>query len=232
MRIIFGIFLILTQVMAFSQNDTTKNDWPNLQKYAMENKNLTSKQPNSKRVVLMGDSITEFWQPSYPDFYTQNGFINRGISGQTTPQMLLRFRSDVIELQPEAVVILAGINDIAENTGPISLEATMGNIISMVELAKANNIKVVLCSVLPANVFWWNANILPADKVIALNNLIKGYAKKNSITYIDYYSPMVDSQKGLDKKWADDGVHPNAAGYKLMEPLLIKAVGNAVKKGN
>jgi lysophospholipase L1-like esterase len=229
MKIILGFLLILSPILIHGQNETTKNDWPNLKKYAMENTALSLQQNVKRRIVLMGDSITEFWQPSYPGFYSQNGFINRGISGQTTPQMVLRFRQDVINLKPDAVIILAGINDIAENTGPISLEESLGNIISMAELAKANAIKVVLCSVLPANRFWWNANILPAEKVVALNEMIKAYAKKNNITYIDYYSPMVDNQKGLDKKWADDGVHPNAAGYKLMEPLLVTAVEKALK---
>ena len=222
MKKIFVFLLILCQTLTYSQNEQPKNDWPNLLKYAQANKNM---KPNeSRRIVLMGDSITEFWQPSYPEFYVQNGFVNRGISGQTTPQMLLRFREDVINLKPDGVVILAGINDIAENTGPITLEQTLGNIISMVELAKANKIKVVLCSVLPANTFWWNKALLPGDKVIALNILIKSYAAKNNLTYIDYYSQMVDDQKGLDKKWGDDGVHPNATGYKLMEALLLKAV--------
>lgn len=228
-RISLFLFL-LVQTLFYSQNEQPQGDWPNLKKYAEANKSIAAKQVNSKRIVLMGDSITEFWQPSYPNFYADNGLINRGISGQTTPQMLLRFRTDVINLKPDAVVILAGINDIAENTGPITLEESLGNIISMVELAKANNIKVVLCSVLPANTFWWNAKIKPADKVIALNTMIKAYAEKNKITYIDYYSPTVNNEKGLDKKWGDDGVHPNANGYKLMEPLLIKAVSETLKK--
>jgi len=230
MKRISLFLLLLAQTIIHSQNEQPQGDWPNLKKYAEANKAIATKQPGSKRVILMGDSITEFWQPSYPNFYTDNGFINRGISGQTTPQMLLRFRTDVINLKPDAVVILAGINDIAENTGPITLEETLGNIISMVELAKANTIKVILCSVLPANTFWWNDKIKPADKVIALNKMIKAYADKNKITYIDYYSPTVNAEKGLDKKWGDDGVHPNAIGYKLMEPLLVKATLEALKK--
>ncbi|MGC4039954.1 MAG: SGNH/GDSL hydrolase family protein [Flavobacterium sp.] len=229
MRVIAAFFLLMLQLV-YSQNDKAKSDWPNLQKYAEENKTLMDKQPNTKRVVLMGDSITEFWKPTDAAFFSQTGYIDRGISGQTTPQMLLRFRQDVIDIKADAVVILAGINDIAENTGPIALEDVMGNIISMAELAKANKIKVVLCSVLPANKFWWNHEILPADKVIALNFMIKDYAKKNNITYIEYYSPMVDPEKGLDKKWADDGVHPNLNGYRLMEPLLVKAVEETLKK--
>jgi len=150
----------------------------------------------------MGDSITEFWKVNDGAFFNSNPFIDRGISGQTTPQMVLRFRQDVIDLKPSVVVILAGINDIAENTGPITLDQIMGNIISMVELAKANNIKVVLCSVLPANQFNWNPKIKPAEKVIALNEMIQNYATKNNITYVDYYTAMVDDQKGLQKNTA------------------------------
>lgn len=230
MKTILGFLLVIMPLTTYAQNETTKTDWPNLKKYTLENNNLPFKQPKTKRIVLIGDSITEFWKPTDTGFFVQTGYIDRGISGQTTPQMLLRFRQDVIQVKADVVVILGGINDIAENTGPIALKDVMGNIISMAELAKANKIKVILCSVLPANKFWWNTEILPADKVIALNVMIKDYAKKNNITYIDYYSPMVDDQKGLDKKWADDGVHPNLNGYRTMEPLLEKAVAEAMKK--
>lgn len=198
-------------------------DWANLKKYATENKQLMQLQ-NTNPIVLMGDSITEFWKVNDADFLTSNNLINRGISGQTTPQMLLRFRQDVIDLKPSKVVILAGINDIAENTGPISLETVFGNILSMVELAKTNNIKVVLCSVLPSNKFNWNPKIEPADKIIALNRLIKDYALKNKISFVDYYSSMVNANKGLDIKFSEDGVHPNFNGYKLMESLLLKVL--------
>ena len=197
------------------------NDWANLNKYASENQSLT---PTAKSVVFMGDSITEFWKVNDTTFFTENPFIDRGISGQTTPQMLLRFRQDVINLKPETVVILAGINDIAENTGPITIDQIMGNIISMVELAKANKIKVVLCSVLPANNFYWNPKLKPANKVIELNLLLKNYAKANKISYVDYYNAMVDNEKGLLKKYGEDGVHPNLEGYKVMETLLLKSL--------
>lgn len=229
MKKIFGLFILLINVTAYSQKDDAKSDWANLKKYDDENKKLQTSQSMSP-VILMGDSITEFWKPIDESFFIKTGYINRGISGQTTSQMLLRFRQDVIQLKASVVVILAGTNDIAENTGPIALEAIMNNIISMVELAKANKIKVVLCSVLPANKFWWNSEMQPADKLIELNTLIKDYAENNKITYVDYYSPMVDDEKGLDKKWADDGVHPNLAGYQLMEPLLEKGIAEALKK--
>lgn len=232
MKKFFSIFILITPTLVFSQTDKAPMDWPALGRYQTENGilNLQGRSANSKRVVLMGDSITEFWKPTDEGFFTGKDYHDRGISGQTTSQMLLRFRQDVIQLKPHAVVILAGTNDIAENTGPIPLNGIMDNIISMVELAKANKIKVVLCSVLPANSFWWNPEMRPADKLIALNDLIKDYAKKNKITYVDYYAPMVDNQKGLDKKWADDGVHPNLAGYQLMEPLLEKGITEALKK--
>lgn len=191
-------------------------DWPNLNKYAKENSLVTT----TKSVVFMGDSITEFWKLNDEGFFTANPYIDRGISGQTTPQMLLRFRQDVIELKPSVVVILAGINDIAENTGPISIDAIMGNIISMVELSNANKIKVVLCTLLPANHFGWNPKLEPADKVIALNQLIIEYANKHKINCVDYYTALVDDVKGLPKKYSADGVHPNLEGYKLMESLV------------
>ena len=198
-------------------------DWANLKKYTAENKQIMQWQ-NATPIVLMGDSITEFWKVNDETFFTLNNLINRGISGQTTPQMLLRFRQDVIDLKPSKVVILAGINDIAENTGPISLETVFGNIVSMVELAKANNIKVVLCSVLPSNKLNWNPKIEPADKVIELNKMIETYAFKNKISFVDYYASMVDTSKGLEIKYGEDGVHPNLKGYKLLESLLLKVL--------
>lgn len=196
-----------------------QNDWANLKKYESEN---NSHELSLNSVVFMGDSITEFWKTINPDFFGLNNFVNPGISGQTTPQMLLRFRQDVIDLKPLKVVILVGINDIAENTGPISVEQIMQNIIAMVELAKANNIKVILCSVLPANKFSWNPKLLPAEKVIQFNQMIATYANKHEITYIDYYTAMVDENKGLQKKYGDDGVHPNLEGYKVMEELVLR----------
>ena len=203
-------------------------DWPNLNKYAIENKNL-SNVSNQDRIVLMGDSITEFWKTTDNTFFQNTTLINRGISGQTTSQMLLRFRQDAINLKPEIIVILAGINDIAENTGPISLENILGNILSMAELAKTNNIKIVLSSVLPANKFPWRPDLQPAEKVIELNAMIEKYCQENKIPYIDYYSKMVDNQKGLDAKFTNDGVHPTLAGYKIMEPLLKEALAKTRK---
>ena len=204
------------------------NDWPNLRKYQDENSKLPPPAPGENRVVFMGNSITEFWKANDPNYFTR--YINRGISGQTTPQMLVRFREDVINLKPAVVVILAGINDIAQNTGPIKLEDTFGNLVSMIELARAEHIKVVISSVLPANHFPWRPAIIPTEKVIALNKMLKDYADANKIVYLDYYTAMVDDQKGLPSTLSGDGVHPNLAGYKIMEPLAEKAIAEALKR--
>ncbi len=192
-------------------------DWANLTKYRSENRKLMNRTNN---VVFMGDSITEFWKVHNEIFFTSKSFINRGISGQTTPQMLLRFQQDVIDLKPSIVVILAGINDIAENTGPATTEEIMDTIILMVEMANANKIKVILCTILPSNHFYWNPKLEPANKVIALNKLISDYSQKNKISLVDYYSSMVDEEKGLQKRYGADGVHPNLEGYKVMENLI------------
>lgn len=204
------------------------NDWPNLRKYQDENSKLPPPAPGENRIVFMGNSITEFWKANDPTYFTT--YINRGISGQTTPQMLVRFREDVINLKPALVVILAGINDIAQNTGPIKLEDTFGNLVSMIEIARAEHIKVVISSVLPANHFPWRPAIIPTEKVIALNKMLKDYADANKIVYLDYYSAMVDDQKGLPSTLSGDGVHPNLAGYKVMEPLAEKAIAEALKR--
>lgn len=204
-------------------------DWANLNKYAAQNAALPKAGKKEKRVVFMGNSITEKWTMIDYSFFESNPyFIGRGISGQTTSQMLIRFRPDVIELNPKAVVILAGTNDIAENQGPATLEQIAGNIFSMAELAKAHKIKVVLCSVLPANAYSWNKDIEPADKIIELNKMIQAYAKKHKIVYVDYYSAMVDDQKGLKKEYGRDSVHPNLEGYKIMEPLVLAAIKKVI----
>lgn len=208
---------------------TSFNDWANFQKYASENAKLSPISENDHRVVFMGNSITEFWKTTDSAFFAGRQYIDRGISAQVTPQMLLRFRQDVIELKPSVVVILAGINDIAENAGPIELEDIFGNIVSMVELAEANNIQVVLCSILPASGFYWNPVIKPADKVIELNAMIEAYARENDIVYADYYSPMVNNQKGIKAEYSEDAVHPNLTGYKVMEPIVEKAIAEALR---
>lgn len=206
----------------------TLQDWPNMKRFNEMNKSIGTN--NGKRVVFMGNSITEGWLRADSAFFAKNGYIDRGISGQTTPQMLLRFRQDVIDLKPAAVVILAGINDIAQNTGPMTLEQTFGNIVSMAELARANNIKVIISSVLPAYDFPWRPGLQPADKVIQLNKMLKDYAAKNNMVYVDYFSAMKDERNGLPKSLSADGVHPNLDGYKIMEPLVEKAIAATLAK--
>jgi lysophospholipase L1-like esterase len=199
-------------------------DWPYLNKYKKENAVLDTTQTGENRIVFMGDSITEFWSNVHPEFFLEKSYINRGISGQTSPQMLLRFKADVIDLKPAVVVILAGGNDIAGNTGPSTLEMIQNNIFSMVELAQTHKIKVILCSVLPANYFYWKPKEKPADTIVALNKSVESYAKANDIPYVDYYSAMVDDQKGLPLVYSNDGVHPNKAGYQLMEPIVERII--------
>ncbi len=196
-------------------------DFANFSKYQNANAKIIAQnmQPN---VVFMGDSITEGWFSTDPDFFTKNNFVGRGISGQTTSQMLLRFRQDVINLRPNKVVILAGTNDIAQNGGTISLDKIFENIVSMTELAKANDIKVVLCSVLPAYDFGWRKELHPAEKIIALNTMIRAYAGKNNLPYVDYHSELKDERNGLPKKYAEDEVHPTPLAYKKMEEIVMK----------
>jgi len=210
--------------------ERNKVDWPFLNRYLDENNKLGLPAEGEKRVVFMGNSITEGWKDLSPGFFSGKPYICRGISGQTTPQMLIRFRRDVIALKPKVVVILAGINDIAGNTGPASLEMIEDNITSMAELAKANGIQVILSSVLPAFDFPWNPGVFPSERIIQLNKLIKKYASENSCCYIDYYSSMVDANKGLRSDYTNDGVHPNAAGYKVMESLAELEIAKALKK--
>lgn len=228
----YNKILLLLFLIAFMNNNAqeivtagggTLKDWAHLKKYEKENEQL-KKINDPNRVVFMGNSITEGWSNFDKDFFIKNPFVNRGISGQTTPQMLVRFKPDVVNLNPKAVVILAGINDIAGNTGPISLKNTAENIISMAEIAKANNIKVYICSTLPAIDFPWSPGLEPGPKVIKLNTILKDYCIKNNITYVDYFYSMADDEGGLkvpEYTTADDLVHPNLAGYKVMEKIIL-----------
>lgn len=229
MKKLFTLYLLFFLLLGMSEKSTAQ-DWANLSKYENENTLLTPKKSGEKRIVLMGDSITEFWLQIHPEFFKDKPYIDRGISGQTTPQMLIRFRPDVINLQPDVVVILAGVNDIAGNTGPTTNEKILGNIISMIELAKANKIKVILCSVLPAANFNWRPNDKAAETIIHLNKLIHSYAKQHHIPYVDYHTTMADAKNGLPKEFSNDGVHPNLKGYQTMEPLLEKAIQKIVTK--
>jgi lysophospholipase L1-like esterase len=222
-----SIYFILFLSIFMGQNAAAQ-DWANLNRYQNENATLQPLAVGQKRIVFMGDSITEGWP--FSEFFTGKPYINRGISGQTTPQMLIRFRADVIALKPSVVLIMAGTNDIAGNTGPSTLEMITDNIFSMAELAKANNIKVILCSVLPAFDFPWKKGLLPAEKIADLNTMIKKYADANKILYLDYYSAMVNKQKGLKSAYSEDGVHPNKAGYEVMNPLAEKAIAKILLK--
>jgi len=212
------LFVMLFNKISYAQ------DWANLKRFQQENSELLLPKANEHRVIFMGNSITEGWLSIRPEFFKNKPYLNRGISGQTTPQMLLRFRQDVINLKPSTVVLLAGINDIAENTGPSTIEMIANNIISMAELAKANQIKVIICSVLPANNFPWRKGIKPAEKVRKLNVILQLYSYKNKLAYVDYYSAMVNDSHGLKKELGEDGIHPNKNGYLIMEPILEKAI--------
>ena len=201
-------------------------DFPWLAHFKDADTKLAPPAEGENRVVFMGDSITQGWQldQSFPG----KPYVNRGISGQTTPQMVLRFHQDVVNLKPKAVVILAGINDIAGNTGPMALEDTENNLAAMAEIATANGIKIVLCSVLPAYDFPWSPGQYPAKKVVALNDWIKSYAASKGITYVDYYSAMKDERGGLPATLSRDGVHPNPAGHAIMEPLVAAGIQKAL----
>jgi lysophospholipase L1-like esterase len=181
-------------------------------------------------VVFMGNSITDGWINADPSFFTGKPYFDRGISGQTTGQMLVRFREDVINLKPAVVVILAGINDIAENNGPSKLEDVFGNIVSMAELAKTNHIKVVISSVMPAYTIPWHMSINPVPGVSKLNTMLKDYCDKNHVVYLDYFTAMADERKGLPANLSKDGVHPTLDGYKVMEPLAERAIDEALRK--
>ena len=210
----------------YIQGGGTLMDWAHLKKYEQNNSEL-KKINEPDRVVFMGNSITEGWSFLDKDFFINNPFVNRGIGGQTTPQMLIRFKPDVVNLNPKAVVFLTGINDIAENTGPVTIENIAENIISMAEIAKANEIKVFICSTLPAIDFPWSPGMEPGPKVIKLNSILKNYCDSNNIPYVDYFSAMSDEKGGLkvpEYTTADDLVHPNLAGYKVMEKIILKAL--------
>ena len=203
------------------------SDWPNLARYRDQNRELKSSGSRID-VVFLGDSITEGWLQKAPAFFG-DGRVCRGISGQTTPQMVLRFHQDVIALNPKAVVILAGINDIAGNTGPETLEQIENNLAAMAEMASANHIRVVFCSVTPAFDFPWRPGMEPAPKVIALNAWIKSYAAEKKYVYVDYHSAMKDERNGLPKTLSGDGVHPTKAGYAVMAPLVEAGIEKALK---
>lgn len=214
-------------------------DWPALGRYRESNAKVSAPARDEQRVVFMGDSITDFWvDPRYGGFFPGKPYVDRGISGQTTPQMLLRFREDVIALKPQVVVILAGTNDIAGNTGPMSLAAIEGNLMSMAELARANRIRVVLASVLPISDYdkmddgrlIIRSDNRPPEKIKALNDWMRKYAAETRAIYLDYYAAMVDDKGFLKDDLSDDGLHPNPKGYAVMAPLAERAIAAALKE--
>jgi lysophospholipase L1-like esterase len=208
----------------------TLQDWPNLGRYHDANSTVAAPAPGEERVVFMGDSITDGWGKKYGQFFPGKPYINRGISGQTTPQMLIRFRPDVIALKPKAVVILAGTNDIAGNTGPSTLEMIEDNMASMVDLAQTNGIKVVLASVMPVCDYIQNQTTRrPNETIRVLNQWIKDYAAGHHAVYLDYYNAMLDDKGVFKQELTYDGLHPNSAGYDVMMPLAQKAVDQALK---
>lgn len=225
MKTIYLLFISLFLITG----SITAQDWANLKNYQEDNAALGAPAKGEKRVVFMGNSITIGWLRHCPEFFEGRPYINRGIGGQTTPQMLLRFRQDVIALQPKVVVILAGTNDIAGNSGPSTLEMIEDNLASMAQLARANGIKVILCSVLPAFDYPWRPGMEPNVKIPELNKWIKNYAEKNKFIYVDYFSAMADDRNGLPSELSGDGVHPNKKGYEIMQPMVEKAIAKALK---
>ncbi|MBL4675977.1 MAG: SGNH/GDSL hydrolase family protein [Mucilaginibacter sp.] len=224
--------LILSSTVTFAQQSTEdfKDDWADLRHYEAENKALQPPASGEKRVVFLGSSIFEFWKQKVPQYFAEHkGYLDRGISGQISPQLLIRFQQDVIALKAKAVIILAGSNDIAGTTGHVTTARIMDNIRSMVQLAKANNIKVILCEYLPVYEYPWRKGFPAADKIIELNKAIKAYAIQQNLTLLDYFSPLVDERNGQKAELTTDGVHPNVAGYAVMAKVTDDAIKKALK---
>ncbi len=228
-----GLLIIVIALLGISNaqaQQKPKIDYGNTPRYAKSNAELPAPKKGEKRVVFLGNSITQGWAEIHPDFFKKYGYIGRGISGQTSYNFLLRFREDVVKLQPKLVIINAGTNDVAENSCVYNEELTMGNIMTMVEIARYHKIKVILTSVLPAAGFGWNKSITDApEKIKALNARIKTYAQDNKIPYVDYFTPLVDSDgKTLNPKYSNDGVHPTGPGYDIMESIIVPAINKAL----
>lgn len=225
-RAILSALVVLSCISA-----TAQKDWANIRKYDAENKELIAQPNDGRRVVFLGNSITEFWKSNHPKFFSDNHYICRGISGQTTYQYLVRFREDVLNLNPKVLVLNGGTNDIAENNYPYDEDRTFGNLITMVELAQAHKIKVIITSVLPSSKYGWNQGIQDVQgKIQRLNSRLKAYAEKNKLQYVDYYSALVSGpERSLNPSLSNDGTHPTGAGYDVMEPLVQKAIQKYVK---
>ena len=226
--IVILVLLVIVNRMMWNSEKEKIYDFGQLARYEADNKSLIGKDVS---IVFLGNSITDFWIDKDPEFFSDNGYVDRGISGQTTSQMLVRFREDVLQLNPEIVVILAGINDIAENTGPYTEDYTFGNIKTMVDLAEAHGIKVILCSILPCNYFFWNPDITDmVPKIVSLNAKIKSYAETRGIPYVNYYDSMIYGEDGaLNPDYTSDGCHPTLEGYLVMEPLVKAEIDKLMK---
>ena len=211
-------------------NEMFRNDFANLKKYSAENDSLGLPAKEENRIVFMGNSITEWWGPYWDTYFSNKSYINRGIAGQTTAQMLIRFKPDVVNLKPKVVVILAGINDITGMTGSTTNAMIEDNLSSMVEIAQANGIKVILSSVLPCYSIVGRPDLQPADRVVDLNKWIKKYAEEKNCLYINYFTPLADENNGLKEEFTKDGVHPNKEGYDIMAALVINAINIALKE--
>ncbi|WP_282019028.1 SGNH/GDSL hydrolase family protein [Salegentibacter mishustinae] len=227
---LLSILIFLSNVM-FAQKEEYRElmeqDWANLKKYNAQNEKIIENQ-DFPDVVFMGNSITEGWINAQPEFFKNNNYAGRGIGGQTTPQMLIRFMPDVVNLNPKAVVILTGTNDIAGNTGFSSVDMITNNIQAMAQLAEANNIKVILASILPVYDYPWRPGLEPVQKIAEINTWIKKYTEENKHTYLDLFTPLKDQKEGLPKRYSEDGVHPNLEGYRVMAPLTKKAIQNTL----
>ena len=223
-KILFALALCFVATGVMAQDK--KTDWAQFYRYEKANAEVTA-QPDA---VFMGNSITDGWARQDPEFFKKNNFVGRGISGQTSSEMLVRFRRDVLDLNPKCVVILSGTNDIARNNGFISPENTLGNIISMCELAKANGIKVILCSITPTSVFRWRKEIEPAQLIRDLNKMLEAYAKEAGHYFLNYHPALTDEKGGLPEKWSNDTCHPNLTCYRtVMEPMVCDAVNKVLK---
>ena len=223
LRVLTFTVIIFQFTMTIGQ-EPNPMDWPNFKQFEELNTKLPKMKKNKNRVVFMGNSITIGWLQTNPNFFKDKDYVNRGISGQTTPQMLVRFRADVVDINADVVVILAGTNDIAGNTGPVTLKMIANNLKSMTEIALANGIKVILCSVLPAYDYPWSPGKKPNIKIPKLNSMIEDFAKESDAFYLDYFKALNDGNNGIIKEYSNDGVHLTAKGYHLLEPMLEKAL--------
>ena len=204
-------------------------DWPNLAKYRKPNEKLKGSSSREDRIVLVGDSITEGWTEFNPGFFQENNMVNRGISGQTTPQMLIRLKQDAIHLNPKIIIINGGTNDIWGNTGPSTPDMIIDNLCSMAEIASKNNIQVVLSTILPVYQYPERDDIIDPPKTISfINSVLQDYCNKNSLAFLDYFSPMADEKKGLRSDYGTDGVHPNKQGYSVMEQVVRETISGIV----